>query len=68
MTSEQMAIRDRRLNLERRIAKAYKAIYATRVALRKLCTYCKHDDTTTFEQSASGNESSHVCDLCHGDV
>lgn len=68
MTTEQIKIIEERKKLENRIRRAKRMIDKARKELNSLCRKCKHDSTSSWVQSASGNESMNICSLCGADV
>jgi transposase-like protein len=68
MTDAQSKIKAERQRLQRRIQWARQVKATAELKLRDLCRACKHDDTSTWEQSASGNESRYICDLCGAEI
>lgn len=68
MTDAQAKIKARRQQLERRVRWAQQVKSTAQLKLQDLCRECKHDDTSTWEQSASGNESYYICDLCGAQI
>jgi len=68
MTLEQIKIMEDRIKLENRIKRAMRMRDKARKELHALCKRCKHDGTSSWEQSASGNESAYICDLCLAEI
>jgi len=67
MTSEQAQTKERRIMLQNQIQQAYNDIKGFRGQLGEIAYQCKHDGSKTWEQSASGNESFYICDICGDD-
>jgi hypothetical protein len=64
MTKEQSMIKAERIRLEYILSTANQIKEDALSQLRFLCDNCKHDGEKSWEQSASGNESYYICDLC----
>jgi len=61
-------IQNRRQNLTNSINCAKQDIIAWQQELRSLCNVCPHNGKKVFEQSASGNESWHICSICGAEL
>jgi len=64
MTPEQESIKNERINLLHEIRMAKEDINDANKRISQLTKECKHDSTKTWAQSASGNESYYICDIC----